>query len=690
MLFKLVALALAAASAAANGIHGGYGGGGGNGDGNGGSHHHAHHHHKHHHHNHHHYDASQEQLAFVTLFRGGDCPSYADATVAAAPGVCTALPGTASKFFLVDCSPASVPSFLDAAGVDLSGEHHIPVDDYEAVPVLPVAQPARPGAAPPHDAYYVAAATHTTYVGPSLGEGLGLGLGGAPYALPASTSSSAPVGYGPPPTFPAGFGGAASAAPAFYHAAGQRRSEPVLILLCDDADCTRCRQVVVTESNTCQPLRPSNYFEASYGGNSGGGIADAAETYGAPTANAATSARRLQVGCAKSAACQSRSGQAGFTCLNGICVPCPVAGKVDCGSGCKTQLADPTCNATSTASVCPATGINPSPYHGSYDWSSGRGGSRAARSCICNVGFFSPTGSAPCTPCVGRGVAFNGLINLGGPSFDVSEYLPNATQCPCAAGFLWDAGFQRCEVCPVQSHVCASATEALTSPFSVSLPALSCAVTTPPSVIVGIDYVLWGVMTAKSSCSAGFTFGVGTRAGSSESVCSGNATNELERAGLMNEVLFGSEFSLGVFGNIPVSSTPIQDCENGVCVGPATTLHDPCPGSGPKTIITSIQCSTCACGRGKTFCWGECVKCGGKCGGSGGGSNNYGGNGGYGGGSNYNRRLDASSTSYGRRLDAFGAGYGAGSGGGDLDAPLTFGAIKVFCPAFTSQTGSNY
>ena len=301
------------------------------------------------------YDEGLEQLAFVNLFTQGYCPSHADATVAAVPGVCTPLPGT-DKFFLVDCSPTFVPTFSDAAGHDMT-TYDIPIDSYPDVSVLPVMAPKLPADAyDAPDEYYASnissAPAYGTGPAPEYPAGYNPAVSAPPYR-----SGEAPSSYGgaPPPSYTGGSysrggaappssysasgaapayddsehsgstystapyslkapynsgvsggkGGAGSAdpyskvptapytpqtpaapaAPAmtttaeapyvdvegasmhdFYSAARQRKSEPVVIRLCKDSACTRCKQAVVTDTQTCTPLRPKNYFEAAYGG----------------------------------------------------------------------------------------------------------------------------------------------------------------------------------------------------------------------------------------------------------------------------------------------------------------------------------------------------------------------------------------------------------------------------------------
>ena len=205
------------------------------------------------------YDEGRETLAFVSLFAGDSCGAYAAATLAAAPGVCTPLQGT-DKFFLVDwcvqrarararaarsarrpphpppptllrapippnSSPSVMPTFFDADGGDVS-TYDVPVSHYGSV--MPIAAPF--SGAPTPDSYYAA--------------------GAAPAA--PSTADAAPLA-----------GGYGASMHDFYRAASRRPSEPAVIRLCNDAHCTRCKQVVVTATQTCTALRPANYFEAA-------------------------------------------------------------------------------------------------------------------------------------------------------------------------------------------------------------------------------------------------------------------------------------------------------------------------------------------------------------------------------------------------------------------------------------------
>ena len=109
--------------------------------------------------------------------------------------------------------------------------YEIPVEQYGDVSVLPVK--AHHGYAPP-DSYHA----------PGGGDE-GFASGPAP-VYPAAYGVPAPGGNSPVvPTTQAHYAGVAGASMHdFYSFASRRPSAPVVIRLCNDADCNRCKQVV--------------------------------------------------------------------------------------------------------------------------------------------------------------------------------------------------------------------------------------------------------------------------------------------------------------------------------------------------------------------------------------------------------------------------------------------------------------
>ena len=173
---------------------------------------------------------------------------------------------------------------------------HIPTEQYAATSVLPIAAP-KPDASASYsapDAFYPAksGAPYSTVPGvelpPDYSSGSNSYSGGQPTNFYGAVSAEL-GGAGPAPTYSVPYAGAGVAGASmhdYFSAASWRPSEEVVIRLCKDSDCTRCKQVVATETHVCTPLRPQTYFDAA-----------AAYSHGACGAGPRFECRRWSGGC---------------------------------------------------------------------------------------------------------------------------------------------------------------------------------------------------------------------------------------------------------------------------------------------------------------------------------------------------------------------------------------------------------